>query len=263
MTWWDLFFRLPSGFPGGRIRPRLPRWPFCHLPGASQERHPPTVPRRRRVTSRSAKKGRRLRQTSPPAFAGGAEWCYLDMWISTRGVEGLHQKVDDRKRFLEIMCQLRKKSQQGRSAPLSKRCETRILATRPRHRFQEVLYTKKGPRQRKSSRKNYLWDRVIARISFKRDWKVVMDLHHISSLPLPNRGERMPKAVAESLNSMLGDVEAVNALHDFTKQFQPLSLERLFTKKTTVGSSAVFWVKIWSSSNLCLGWVRFLTSRSF
>lgn len=46
----------------------------------------------------------------------------------------------------------------------------------------------------------------------------------------------MPKAGAKSLNSMLGDVEAVNALHDFTKQFQPLSLERLFTKNNS-------WVK--------------------
>lgn len=93
-------------------------------------------------------------KTSHPAFAGGAEWCYLDMWISTRGVEGLHQKVDDRKRFRGQSCANFGKKSTGRSAPLSKRCETRILATRPRHRFQEVLYikrlyTEKGPRQRK------------------------------------------------------------------------------------------------------------------
>lgn len=126
------------------------------LPGTSQKRHPPTVPRRRRVTSTEGpKKADDLRQNVRPAFAGGAEWCYLDMWISTRGVEGLHKKSMTERDFEVSHVPTSEKSQPGRSAPLSKRCETRILATRPRHRFQEVLYTKrlytkKGPRQRKN-----------------------------------------------------------------------------------------------------------------
>lgn len=148
---------------GGAVCPRLPRWPFCHLPGASQKRHPPTVPRRRRVTSRSAKKGRRSSAKRPPRLC---RWCrmvllgHVDLNKGSR--RGCTKKSMTERDFEVSHVPTSEKSQPGRSAPLSKRCETRILATRPRHRFQEVLYTKRlytkkrSKTKKKSSRKNYL-----------------------------------------------------------------------------------------------------------
>ena len=114
MTWWDLFFRLPSGFPGGRCVPDFPGGHFATYREQARNVTPP--PFRDDVGSRHGvpKKADDLRQNVPPAFAGGAEWCYLDMWISTRGVEGVAPKNLWQKEISRsVMCRLRKKVNRG------------------------------------------------------------------------------------------------------------------------------------------------------
>lgn len=128
------------------------------------------------------------------------------------------------------MCQLRKKVNRGevRHCPKGVKHESWLLDPGTVSR---KFCTPKGCTPKKVQDKEKIESQKLCCDGFAS--------HFVTSSSKPRFG-RMPQAGAKSLNSMLGDVEAVNALHDFMKQFQPLSLERLFTKKQQLGQGWFF-----------------------